>query len=255
MKTRNPYNRHDLTIKRSDQVVEIGSGNNPTYRANTIVEKFINSNYHRGGDAKIFPHQKFVNASAEDMPFKDKEFDYSICCQVLEHSDDPAKFIEEVVRVSKRGYLEVPSLIGESLFPKESHRWVILELDNKLVLYDKALLPPFKPDFGNTFLSYLPFQSIAYRLLCYTHGNIHTVRYEWQDTIEYVINPTEGYFNSFFTKPWTNEMSEAIFPKHSKLKESCLFLKAIGCLLCSMLRDKICKRTPMSLDATYQSQT
>jgi methyltransferase type 11 len=73
MKHRNPISREDLTIKKDDLVLEVGSGHNPTYRANVIVEKFIDSNYHRSGNIKIFPHQKFVVADGANMPFKDKE--------------------------------------------------------------------------------------------------------------------------------------------------------------------------------------
>ena len=72
MKERNPIDRHDLRINKSDKVLEVGSGHNPTYRANVIVEKYISSNYHRGGDIKIYPHQKFINADGSSMPFKVK---------------------------------------------------------------------------------------------------------------------------------------------------------------------------------------
>lgn len=47
MKERNPIDRHDLRINKSDKVLEVGSGHNPTYRANVIVEKYISSNYHK----------------------------------------------------------------------------------------------------------------------------------------------------------------------------------------------------------------
>lgn len=38
---------------------------------------------------KIYPHQIFANADGENLPFKDKEFDYVICNQVLEHVENP----------------------------------------------------------------------------------------------------------------------------------------------------------------------
>ena len=42
MRKRIPHTRYDLKIRKSDKVVEVGSGHNPSYRANVIVEKFIN---------------------------------------------------------------------------------------------------------------------------------------------------------------------------------------------------------------------
>ena len=166
MKTRTPLDRSDLKINKSDRVLEIGSGNNPSYRANVIVDKFVDSDYHRASSIKIYPHQTFVNADGENLPFKDKEFDYVICNQVLEHVDNPNKFIQEQCRVAKRGYMETPSLIGEYLFPKTSHKWVIVNIDSKLVLFEKSKMPGnYKNDYGELFLNYLPYQSLPYKLL------------------------------------------------------------------------------------------
>ena len=62
MKTDSPYDRGDIHINKNDKVLEIGPGHNPTYRSNVIAEKFIDTNYHRCGDVKIYPHQTFVHA-------------------------------------------------------------------------------------------------------------------------------------------------------------------------------------------------
>lgn len=98
MKTDSPYDRGDIHINKNDKVLEIGPGHNPTYRSNVIVEKFIDTNYHRCGDVKIYPHQTFVHADGEKLPFKDKEFDYVICNQVLEHVEHPEAFVKELCR-------------------------------------------------------------------------------------------------------------------------------------------------------------
>lgn len=92
--------------------MEVGPGHNPSHRANVVTEKFTDQNYHRCGDMKIYPHQIFANADGENLPFKDKEFDYVICNQVLEHVENPEKFISEQCRVASRGYMETPSLLG-----------------------------------------------------------------------------------------------------------------------------------------------
>ena len=62
------------------------------------------------------------------MPFEDNSFDYSISCHVLEHVDKPELFINELKRVSNKGYIKTSSFFGEILAPKKSHKWFILDL-------------------------------------------------------------------------------------------------------------------------------
>lgn len=238
MKTRSPYNRDDLHIRKDDKVIEIGSGHNPTYRANVIVEKYIDNNYHRGGNIKIYPHQQFINADGEHLPIKDKEFDYVICNQVLEHVEHPEIFVHEQNRIAKRGYIETPSLIGEQLFPKKSHKWLILDIDGKLVMYEKSRMEEnYANDYGRLFLNYLPYQSIAYRLLELTEGDLMINRYEWKDAIEIIVNPTEEKYLRFFTQPWDDEMIQTIFPPRSLSTEGKRLIKA----LCFLLKGKVKK--------------
>lgn len=228
MKIRSPYSRDDLHIHKGDMVVEIGSGHNPTYRANVIVEKFIDSNYHRGGDVKIYPHQHFVNADGEQLPFKENEFDYVICNQVLEHVDYPETFVREQNRIARRGYIETPSLIGEQLFPKKSHKWVILDIDGKLVMYEKAKMEEnYANDYGRLFLNYLPYQSLVFKLLGLTEGALMTNRYEWKDQIELIVNPTDEKYLRFFTQPWDDEMIQLVFPPRNLDTEIKKLIKAL----------------------------
>ena len=56
---------------------------------------------------KIFPNQK--------LPFKDKEFDYVILSHVLEHVPNLIEFVQEVERVSKAGYIELPTKLADNL--------------------------------------------------------------------------------------------------------------------------------------------
>jgi len=220
MKTRTPYDRNDLKIRRRDKVVEIGSGHNPMYRSDVIVEKYINDNSHRCGDIKIYPHQTFINADGENLPFKDQEFDYAICNQVLEHAEHPDLFMNELSRVARRGYIETPSLLGEHLFPKYSHKWVILDIDGKLVFFEKSKMPGnYENNYGSLFLNYLPYQSLIYKMLWLTEGSIMNNRYEWKDGIDYIVNPAEEYYLSFFTRPWDMKMAEKLFPRRSIIQE------------------------------------
>ncbi|WP_368342155.1 class I SAM-dependent methyltransferase, partial [Phocaeicola dorei] len=228
MKTDSPYDRGDIHINKNDKVLEIGPGHNPTYRSNVIAEKFIDTNYHRCGDVKIYPHQTFVHADGENLPFKDKEFDYVICNQVLEHVEHPEAFVKELCRVARRGYIETPSLLGEYLFPKKSHKWVILDIDNKLVFYEKNKMPGnYENDYGELFLNYLPFQSLPYKLLWLTEGDITLNRYEWKEEVEILVNPEDEYYSSFFLNKWNREMVEKLYPRRSALTEMKKMIQAL----------------------------
>lgn len=248
MKKRSPFNRDDLRIKKKDRVLEVGSGHNPLFRSDVIVEKYVESNEHRSGEVKVYAHQRFVNADGEKLPFKDKEFDYVICNQVLEHAADPVAFIQEQCRVAKRGYIETPSLLGEYLFPKESHKWVILDIDNKLVLFEKSKMPGnYKNNYGELLLNYLPYQSLVYKLLWLTEGDLMMNRYEWEGSIEYVVNPTDAYYLSFFTQSWTREMAEKLYPRRGLTTELFKVIKASVFLLKSTFRSKLNRKEPLDL--------
>jgi len=44
-------------------------------------------------------------ASIYELPYADKSFDMVVCCEVLEHLDEPDKGIAEIVRVSKKNII------------------------------------------------------------------------------------------------------------------------------------------------------
>jgi SAM-dependent methyltransferase len=243
MKVRNPKSRFDLSIKRTDKVLEVGGGHNPHPRANVVVDKYVDSNFHRSGKIKVLKNQKFLNADGENLPFSDKEFDYIICCQVLEHVEDPVKFLQEQFRVAKRGYIEIPSLIGENLFPKKSHKWVLHEYKDVLYLVDKAKLNVSHDyDLGNLFLYYLPKQSIGFKILERTHPNIETIRIEWENDFQYIIEPTDPEILKFFKGKWQLDWADAFFPKKTLTQELKDALVAIKEISQDVFRSKVFKK-------------
>lgn len=112
MRKSNPPSRFHLSIKKNDHVLEVGGGHNPHPRSNVVVDKFTDDNTHRAGNLKVLKNQRFLQADGESLPFRDKEFDYVICCHVLEHVENPIQFLSEQMRVANKGYIETPSLIG-----------------------------------------------------------------------------------------------------------------------------------------------
>lgn len=240
MKIRNPKSRFDLKINKDDFVLDVGGGNNPYPQANVVVDKHPFTNYHRSGNLKILKKQKFVAADGENLPFKNKEFDYVICCHVLEHSEDPSKFLSELSRVGRKGYIEVPSLIGEYLIPKKSHRWVILELDEKVVLMDKKDIG-FNPsiEFGDLFQKHLIPNSIEFRILIKTYPDLFTVRYEWRDEIDFIVGPQDPKLHSFFTSSWDKEKIEDIIRNKSKFKQIVSFLSGLTGIVFDFIKSKL----------------
>lgn len=243
MKVKNPKSRSDLSIKRDDYVLEVGPGNYPHKRANVIADKFVEVNYHRSGDLKVLKNQTFVEADGQDLPFKDHEFDYVICCHVLEHVEDPVKFLKEQARVASMGYLETPSIIGEYLMPKESHRWVIQEIDNKIVMYEKEKINfRTSPDMGYIFQHYLPKNSIGFKIMDRTHANLTIVNYEWKDEVEVLVNPDSSYYRQFFTEPLDERLCNILYPPKTLGKEFLDSAGAFGSILKSVLNSKIFNR-------------
>jgi len=241
MKLRNPQNRYDIDIRKSARVLEVGGGHNPHPRSNVVVDKYSGSeNLHRGLDLKILPNQKFINADGEALPFKDNEFDYVICNHVLEHVDNPANFLLEQCRVAKKGYLETPSLIGEYLVPKASHRWVILEIDKQIVLYEKERIN-FSPflDLGYIFNEYLPKQSLPFKLLQRTQPNLITVNYEWEEGIDFLVNPNDDYYVNFFVRTWGEDFCKHIFAQRPLLKEGSVTWNAFIKICRSVLKGRL----------------
>lgn len=220
MKISNPKSRYHLQIHRKDKVLEVGGGHNPHKRSNVVVDKYVDSNYHRHSDIKVLKNQRFMEADGENLPFKDQEFDYVICNQVLEHVESPEAFLREQMRVARRGYLETPSLIGEYLFPKESHKWLVLEVDGKLVMVEKEkywFQSNF--DFGYLFLTWFQKISMPYKLLMKSQANFMTTRYEWEGEIDFEVNPTDPEVLKYFASPWDDQMVKQYFPSQPKHKE------------------------------------
>jgi ubiquinone/menaquinone biosynthesis C-methylase UbiE len=242
MKIGNPNSRTKLSIARSAKVLDVGSGHNPHPRANVIADKFTDTNYHRADNIKVLNNQKFVEADGQALPFSDKEFDYVICCHVVEHVDDPSRFLTELSRVGKKGYLEAPSLIGELLIPKESHQWVLLDIGSKIIIVNKKRLGfSTSLDFGELFLDFLPKNSIGFKILQRTHPQMLTVNYEWQEKIDFEVDPSDETLRNYFTKIWDKKMYATIFPKRTLAQEFAATIWAFVDIIGSVIKSKILK--------------
>lgn len=182
----------------------------------------------------------------------DNQFDYSICNQVLEHSDNPEQFISELTRVSNSGYIETPSLFGEFLFPKKSHKWIILIKDSILIFFKKEKIEKlFANDYGYLFLNYMPYQSLAYKILYHSEQNLFVNRFEWKDSIDYIIDPDNSVYNQYFSTTVSKEIIEDLFCERSKLHEFIRFIRAIYIILRDKIITKMQREIPLDIDEYF----
>ena len=140
-------------IQPDSLVLDVGGWACPFNRANWIIDSgsYQTRGYYekiglprsQGGDKEYFSEKTWIQrdfCDKEPWPFEDKFFDFSICSHTLEDVRDPLYVCSELIRVSKRGYIEVPSRLIETCRGVESdsivglshHRWLVDISDNHI---------------------------------------------------------------------------------------------------------------------------
>ena len=133
----------------------------------------------------VYKEKNFVKLTSNILPFRDKEFDFVIASHVIEHVKDVEVFIQELQRVSSKGYIELPTKLEDNLVfeNKKDHLWH-MEFDddkNKLIVSNKTqfLQPILTVSSAKKFLRYFR-QSLVLELF-------------WENSIEYEV--VEKNFN------------------------------------------------------------
>ena len=116
-------------------VLEVGSGGNPYWRSNVLCDAYWDTGERHF--AKLVCDRPTILAFTEDLPFIDDAFDFVIASHVLEHSAQPERFLSEIQRVGKAGYIEVPDAFFERLGTYSSHRLEITDRSDTLVIRKK----------------------------------------------------------------------------------------------------------------------
>lgn len=133
-------------IGPDDRVLDVGGWACPFNRADWVLdsEPYETRGYYatvglpasQGGAREHFTAETWVRRDICEhtpWPFPDKFFDFSTCSHTLEDVRDPLSVCAELIRVSKRGYIETPSRLAETCRGWESdrtaglnhHRWLI----------------------------------------------------------------------------------------------------------------------------------
>ena len=99
------------------KVLDIGCGYSANEFANTICDIQDLSEFYKD--------KNFIKLENKKLPFSDSEFDFVIASHVIEHVEDPKFFITELERISKKGYIELPTKLEDNLVfeNKKDHLW------------------------------------------------------------------------------------------------------------------------------------
>jgi hypothetical protein len=141
-------------IKRGELVLDVGGARQPFKRANYVIDIIPFEERDRWNDPRPDIREHFAKETwlsfdicdhSKPWPFKDKMFDFCVCGQTLEDLRDPIYVCEEMSRVAKRGFIEVPSRFYEQTYGLEypglcgasHHRWIIECINGKLIFVFK----------------------------------------------------------------------------------------------------------------------
>ena len=142
MLKRTSINFVNKTLERNPswKILDIGCGYRANKYATVIADIQDFSDFYRD--------KNFIKITNDILPFKDKEFDFVIASHVIEHVKDFEFFIKELERISTKGYIELPSRLGDNLVfeNKKDHIWWFAydDINNQIITSKKnQLIDPF----------------------------------------------------------------------------------------------------------------
>ena len=139
---------HVLKILKENQknweILDIGCNIAPVEFAQTVADV---QNFSKFYEEK---NKKFVLIKDKKLPFSNKQFDFVYASHVIEHVEDLSLFISEIKRISRQGYIELPTILEDNLVlsanSSEDHKWMFKFDDvDKVLLVEKKkqLIEPF----------------------------------------------------------------------------------------------------------------
>lgn len=87
----------------NDKIVDIGCQDGHIFQCFEYRDNVTNV------DIDLYDIWNFVRADAQNLPFKDKEFDIAVLAEILEHVPDPVKALKEAARVANKVVITVPN--------------------------------------------------------------------------------------------------------------------------------------------------
>ena len=176
-----------LKNNKNLKILDIGCGYSANPHATVIADILDLSNFYSG--------KKFIKVTEKKLPFENQEFDFVIASHVIEHVEDFQFFIKELERITKKGYIELPTRLGDNLIfeNKNDHIWWFNydDINQKLIVSKRNQnIEPFLTVSTGKLLERYFRESLVIELV-------------WEDKIEYKIDnilENVGFKNiSFFT--------------------------------------------------------
>ena len=142
-RTSKKYMKELLKNNPDWSVLDIGCGRYPWEEAQTLCDIVDHKELHC--------NKRFVQCEASVTPFMDGEFDFVVASHITEHVDSVDKFLKEITRIGKRGYIEVPTPLFDNLTHgnRTEHLWWLyfddvnneLNYNPKIVTMNEQILP------------------------------------------------------------------------------------------------------------------
>lgn len=146
-----------LALPEEARVLDVGGWAAPLNRADWVIDLMPHATRGAllpggfGPPPERFAPDRWVIADicgSAPWPFSDDFFDFAVCTFTLEDVRDPIRVCEEMSRVARAGYIEVPSALDELTWgnPEASggpwvghshHRWLCTLQDGGLVFLPK----------------------------------------------------------------------------------------------------------------------
>ena len=174
MLRRTSINFVNNTLKKNSnwKILDIGCGYTANKHATVIADIKNLSDFYK--------NKNFVKITDKNLPFKDKEFDFVISSHVIEHVEDFEFFLKELERISTKGYIELPSRLGDNLVfeNKNDHIWWFTfdDVNHQIIVSKKnQLLEPFITVSTAKLLENIYRESLVLELA-------------WEDKIDYKID-------------------------------------------------------------------
>ena len=175
-------------------ILDIGCNIAPVEYAQTVADIQDFSNFYKE------KNKKFILIQNKILPFKDNEFDFVYASHVIEHVDDVSFFINELKRISKQGYIELPSLLEDNLVlsanSTEDHKW-IFKFDD----VEKVLLVEKKKELIEPFITH----GVLFETLRKNFRSSLVLELLWEDEINYefrnfTVEAKKSYFFTIIKK-------------------------------------------------------